>query len=92
MEDGCRIIGVGMTVEASGKFIVSIFDKNDREHLLKKQRYQVWKRKQDNREDNGTSITVSDGSFYSLRKNGAAAWIILTPDQSEWIDGGGVLL
>jgi len=41
-----RIIDVGMTVETSGKFIVSIFDKNDPEHLKKKQRYQEWKRKQ----------------------------------------------
>jgi len=50
MEDGGRMIDVGMTVEASGKFIVSIFDKNDPEHLLKKQRYQEWNRKQDNKE------------------------------------------
>ena len=49
MEDEGRMIDVGMTVETSGKFIVSIFDKNDPEHLLKKQKYQEWKRKQENK-------------------------------------------
>lgn len=41
-----RCIEVGMTVETNGKFIVSIFDKNDPEHLEKKRRYQEWKRSQ----------------------------------------------
>jgi len=50
MEAGGRMIDVGMTVERSGKFIVSIFDKNDPDHLLKKQKYQEWKRKQDNQD------------------------------------------
>jgi len=48
MEGEGRMIDVGMTVETSGKFIVSIFDKNDPDHLLKKQKYQEWKRKQEN--------------------------------------------
>ena len=39
----------------------------------------------------GTALAVSDGSFYPLSRIGAAAWIITTPDQSEWIEGGGVL-
>jgi len=39
----------------------------------------------------GTALAVSDGSFYPLSRIGAAAWIISTPDQSEWIEGGGVL-
>jgi molecular chaperone DnaK (HSP70) len=38
-----RQIQVGMTVETSGRFIVSIFDENDPEHLEKKRRYQEWK-------------------------------------------------
>ena len=40
---------------------------------------------------NGTSCAVSDGSFYPNEKVGAAAWIIITPDGTEWIEGGGVL-
>eukprot|EP00979_Chaetoceros_neogracilis_P010571 scaffold2501_cov164-Chaetoceros_neogracile.AAC.1 len=39
----------------------------------------------------GTALAVSDGSFYPLTRIGAAAWIITTPDQKEWIEGGGVL-
>eukprot|EP00979_Chaetoceros_neogracilis_P010569 scaffold2500_cov172-Chaetoceros_neogracile.AAC.2 len=39
----------------------------------------------------GTPLAVSDGSFYPLTRIGAAAWIITTPDQKEWIEGGGVL-
>lgn len=45
-DDGGRMIDVGMTVESSGKFIVSIFDKNDPDHLRKKKWYQEWKKKQ----------------------------------------------
>ena len=40
---------------------------------------------------NGTSCAVSDGSFYPNEKVVAAAWIIITPDGTEWIEGGGVL-
>ena len=40
---------------------------------------------------NGTSCAVSDGSFYPNEKVGSAAWIIITPDGTEWIEGGGVL-
>ena len=38
---------------------------------------------------NGTSCAVSDGSFYPNEKVGAAAWIIITPDGTEWIEGDG---
>ena len=34
---------------------------------------------------------VSDGSFYPNEKVGSAARIIITPDGTEWIEGGGVL-
>lgn len=46
MKDKGRTIDVGMTVETNGKFIVSIFDKNDPDHVRKKERYQEWKRRQ----------------------------------------------
>jgi len=46
-----RMVDIGMTVENSGKFIVSIFDKNDPDHLRKKERYQEWKRQQQNTEN-----------------------------------------
>ena len=35
-----RSVDIGMTMETDGKFIVSIFDPNDPEHLKKKRRYQ----------------------------------------------------
>ena len=40
----------------------------------------------------GATLAVGDGLFYPLSRIGAVAWIITTPDQSEWIEGGGVLL
>lgn len=51
-----RQIQVGMTVETSGRFIVSIFDENDPEHLEKKKRYQEWKKKHDAKDDNDNII------------------------------------
>mmetsp|Transcript_5633 Transcript_5633/g.12259 ORF Transcript_5633/g.12259 Transcript_5633/m.12259 type:complete len:956 (+) Transcript_5633:41-2908(+) len=42
---GRRKIQVGFTVEQSGKFIVSIFDEHDPDHLAKKRRYLEAKRK-----------------------------------------------
>ena len=38
--NGTRTVDIGMTMEPSGEFVVSIFDENDPEHLRKKQRYQ----------------------------------------------------
>jgi molecular chaperone DnaK (HSP70) len=35
-----RTVDIGMTMEPSGEFIVSIFDQNDPEHVEKKRRYQ----------------------------------------------------
>jgi hypothetical protein len=37
---GTRTVDIGMTMEPSGEFIVSIFDENDPEHLRKKHKYQ----------------------------------------------------
>ncbi len=51
-----RMIDVGMTVETSGKFIVSIFDKNDPEHLRKKERYQEWKRQNKDGNDDAKKV------------------------------------
>lgn len=47
LDDGVRCIDVGMTVDADAKFIVSIFDKNDPDDLVKKHRYQQWKQRQE---------------------------------------------
>ena len=52
LNDGKRMIDVGMTVDTDAKFIVSIFDKNDPDDLEKKKRYQEWKRRQ--KEDGNT--------------------------------------
>jgi molecular chaperone DnaK (HSP70) len=60
MKDEGRMVDVGMTVDNSGKFIVSIFDKNDPDHLRKKERYQEWKRQQKN---NGVDVK---NKVYSL--------------------------
>ena len=51
-----RMIDVGMTVETSGKFIVSIFDKNDPEHLRKKEKYQEWKRQNKDGNDDAKKV------------------------------------
>ena len=39
----------------------------------------------------GTAIAVSDGSFFPLQKVGSCAWVISSPDGSEWISGGGLI-
>ena len=39
----------------------------------------------------GTSIAVSDGSFFPLERVGACAWIVSTPDGTEWMQGGGAV-
>jgi hypothetical protein len=38
-----RTVDIGMTMEPSGEFIVSVFDPNDPEHVEKKRRYQQHK-------------------------------------------------
>ena len=37
--NGERTVDIGMTMEPSGEFVVSIFDENDPEHIRKKQKY-----------------------------------------------------
>mmetsp|Transcript_21512 Transcript_21512/g.32692 ORF Transcript_21512/g.32692 Transcript_21512/m.32692 type:complete len:779 (+) Transcript_21512:66-2402(+) len=64
-----RMIDVGMTVETSGKFIVSIFDKNDPDHLKKKIRYQERKRKQQHQDGSDTStrtVVSKPKNLYAL--------------------------
>ena len=39
----------------------------------------------------GTALAVSDGSYFPLHKVGACAWVIATPDGSQWISGGGLV-
>lgn len=66
--DGKRTVDVGITLEVSGKMIVSVFDWNDPEHLLKKKRYQEIKSK----ESQGIMYSLSDDkekSQHLLSKN-----------------------
>ena len=39
----------------------------------------------------GTAYGVSDGSFYPNTRTGSCAWIISTPDGTEYIQGGGLV-
>ena len=39
----------------------------------------------------GSTVNVSDGSYYPRYNVGACAWIISTPDGLEYISGGGVI-
>ena len=39
----------------------------------------------------GTALGVSDGSYYPATDIGACAWIVSTPDGSEYISGGGII-
>lgn len=36
-------------------------------------------------------IAVSDGSYYQLYEVGVCAWLIATPDGTEWIEGGRIV-
>jgi len=59
-----RTIDVGFTLDEDGRFIVSIFDKNDPEDLKKKQRYQEMKhsQKEGNEGDKQLPYALGDGS------------------------------
>jgi molecular chaperone DnaK (HSP70) len=60
MQSTGRTVEVAMTIETSGKFIVSIFDFKDPEDLKKKERYQEWKMRQQEQEgtdEGGVNIT-----------------------------------
>ena len=39
----------------------------------------------------GTSLAVSDGSYFPTHKLGGCGWIISTPDKAEWIKGDCVI-
>lgn len=39
----------------------------------------------------GTVLAVSDGLSYPITHLGACGWIISTPDQKEWIQGGCII-
>jgi molecular chaperone DnaK (HSP70) len=54
--DEGRTVNVGMTVEVDGKFIVSIFDENDPEHLRKKIKYQEFKKQRQQIDDQGDKL------------------------------------
>ena len=41
--------------------------------------------------NHGTAIGVSDGSYYMTHNVGSCAWIISSPDGSEWVSGGGLI-
>ena len=40
--------------------------------------------------NSGTAVAVSDGSYYPDHKMGAARWLILSEDDTEFISGGGM--
>jgi molecular chaperone DnaK (HSP70) len=40
LKDGKRTVDIGMTMESSGKFVCSIFDEHDPEHLRKRRKFQ----------------------------------------------------
>ena len=40
----------------------------------------------------GIAYAVSNGSCYSINKTGSCPWIMSTPDRTEWIQGGGLIL
>ena len=65
MEHG-RTIEVGMTVEKSGKFIVSVFDFMDPEDMKKKDRYQAWKRRQKKDDGDDANLKTSPGGLVTL--------------------------
>ena len=50
-DQGARQVEVGMTLEISGKFIVSVFDKTDPEHREKRRRYLKEKALRDGKDD-----------------------------------------
>ena len=39
----------------------------------------------------GSAYAISDGSFFPNTKTGSCAWILSTPDGTEWIQGGGLI-
>ena len=47
LDNGKRMVNVGMTVDVDARFIVSIFDSNDPDDLKKKERYLEWKQRQE---------------------------------------------
>ena len=39
----------------------------------------------------GTALAVSDGSYFPIHKMGACAWVVATPDSTQWISGVGIV-
>ena len=39
----------------------------------------------------GKAYAVSDGSYFPCKQIGVCAWILATPDGSQWIQGGGII-
>ena len=39
----------------------------------------------------GKAYAVSDGSYFRIKHTGAWSWIIAAPDESQWIQGGGII-
>jgi len=46
-----RTVNIGMTMQVDGKFIVSIYDPLDPEHIQKKKRYQAAKQREEGHDD-----------------------------------------
>ena len=60
LENSIRTIDVGMTLKESGEFVVSIFDKNDPDHIRKKLWYQ--RNQEKNNEASRTNTKKSNNS------------------------------
>merc|ERR1712194_445456 len=66
-----REVEIGMTLDAAGKFIVSVFDKNDPEHREKRRRY--LKEKQGKEGDAAREEGALEG-FYEEEEEKSAAF------------------
>lgn len=77
---GGRMVDVGMTVETNGRFIVRIFDKNDPEHLKKKESYKEWKRRQTKGERNSDIPigVLTTGGSETISKTSGRSWEEIT--------------
>ena len=68
LSEGIRSVDIGMTVDKDGKFIVSIFDWNDPEHLMKKKKYLERRKNQ-----NGADQPKLGNAMNSMEENVATA-------------------
>ena len=78
LDDGKRMIDVGMTVDVDARFIVSIFDSNDPDDLKKKERYLQWKQRQEkNKKDKVHVLGSKDTNIGKKSKRFATEEVLL---------------